>query len=178
MENVRYRQIHLDFHTSEYIEGIGSKFNANEFVKTLKDANVNSINLFYKGHHGNYYYDTKIGRKHPHLDFDLFGEQLRACKDEGINTYAYTCVGWNEDWAIRHPECLSIKKDGILGTISPFETRNYKWFRICCGNNNMIQYMKDEIIEVVQIYGTDMFAGFWIDIVTAPMCVCQAVLQT
>ena len=30
-----YRQIHLDFHTSPYIKGIGENFDSREFIKTL-----------------------------------------------------------------------------------------------------------------------------------------------
>ena len=78
-----YRQIHLDFHTSPYIKGIGENFDSREFIKTLKDAHVNSINLFAKCHHGMYYYPTKIGTMHPNLTFDLFGEQIKACKPSG-----------------------------------------------------------------------------------------------
>ena len=35
---LRFRQIHLDFHTSESIESIGSDFDPNEFAETLTKA--------------------------------------------------------------------------------------------------------------------------------------------
>ncbi len=41
--DLRFRQIHLDFHTSEAITGIGSDFDADEFGATLDSAHVNSI---------------------------------------------------------------------------------------------------------------------------------------
>ena len=41
-----YRQIHLDFHTSEAIEGIGADFDPDEFAGTLAKAHVNSITVF------------------------------------------------------------------------------------------------------------------------------------
>jgi hypothetical protein len=43
---LRFRQIHLDFHTSESIESIGLDFDPDEFAQTLLKANVNSITLF------------------------------------------------------------------------------------------------------------------------------------
>ena len=46
------RQIHLDFHTSGLIENIGEDFSKAQFQEALKIGNVNSINLFAKGHHG------------------------------------------------------------------------------------------------------------------------------
>jgi len=70
------RQIHLDFHTSEYIKGIGHKFNRAGFQKALKTGHVNSVTLFAKCHHSLCYYPTDIGIRHPHLKFDLLGEQI------------------------------------------------------------------------------------------------------
>ena len=40
---MRKRQVHLDFHTSPDITGIGASFNKNEFTKTLKDAHIDSM---------------------------------------------------------------------------------------------------------------------------------------
>ena len=50
--DLRFRQIHLDFHTSEFIDGIGSQFDPEEFAATLEKARVNSITCFARCHHG------------------------------------------------------------------------------------------------------------------------------
>ena len=168
------RQIHLDFHTSPYIEGIGARFDAKEFVKTLRDAHVNSVNLFAKCHHGMYYYPTAIGTMHPNLSFDLFGEQLRTCKENGIRALAYSCVSWNEDWADRHPEWLTLGADGTVGTIpagvKPTDARPfYTWRHICHNNREYQEILKAEYREIYDRYHPD---GFWIDIVQGKRCVC------
>ena len=76
---LRFRQIHLDFHTSEHIPGIGAAFDPKEFVGTLRDAAVNSITIFAKCHHGWSYYPTKVGAPHPQLARpDLMGDMVRA----------------------------------------------------------------------------------------------------
>ena len=62
--------VHLDFHTSPDIEGIGEEFNKEEFASTLKEAKVDLITVFAKCHHGYCYYPTKVGKMHPHLKFD------------------------------------------------------------------------------------------------------------
>ena len=49
MENSR--QVHLDYHCSEKISDIGTRFDKKEFQETLIKAKVNSINLFAKCHH-------------------------------------------------------------------------------------------------------------------------------
>jgi len=43
MSKIRYRQVHLDFHTSEYIPDIAADFDKDEFAKTLEEAHVDSI---------------------------------------------------------------------------------------------------------------------------------------
>ena len=61
----RFRQVHLDFHTSELIPDVGLDFDPQNFLHTLQAARVDSINVFAKCHHGYLYYDSKIGTKHP-----------------------------------------------------------------------------------------------------------------
>ncbi len=40
-KEIPFRQIHLDFHTSEKIQGVCGEFDAEEFAQTLEDAHVN-----------------------------------------------------------------------------------------------------------------------------------------
>ncbi|MBP5489588.1 MAG: beta-galactosidase trimerization domain-containing protein [Lachnospiraceae bacterium] len=164
------RQIHLDFHTSPYIDGVGEKFDAEAFAKTLLDAHVNSINIFAKCHHGMYYYPTKIGTMHPHLRFDLFGAQLAVCRKYNIRALAYTCVSWNEDWADRHPEWLTIPKGGVPGVKRPGEKSFYAWRHICHNNKDYQKILQAEYREIFDLYHPD---GFWIDIVQGKHCVCE-----
>ena len=51
MSKIRYRQVHLDFHTSEYIPDIAADFDKEEFAKTLEEAHVDSITCFARCHH-------------------------------------------------------------------------------------------------------------------------------
>jgi hypothetical protein len=52
MPTMPFRQVHLDFHTSEQIPGVGSRFDGERFAETLKRAHVNSITCFSRCHHG------------------------------------------------------------------------------------------------------------------------------
>jgi hypothetical protein len=47
-----FRQVHLDFHTSEKIPNVGSMFQPEEFVRTLLKAKINRITCFARCHHG------------------------------------------------------------------------------------------------------------------------------
>ena len=43
------RQVHLDFHTSEHIPGIGEHFSKAQFQEALQLGRVNHINIFEGG---------------------------------------------------------------------------------------------------------------------------------
>ena len=96
--------VHLDFHTSPDIEGIGSQFNKEEFANTLKEAHVDLITVFAKCHHGYSYYPTKVGTVHPHLKFDLLQAEIDACHSVGITAPIYITMGWSKKDADEHPE--------------------------------------------------------------------------
>jgi hypothetical protein len=170
MRSVPFRQIHLDFHTSPFIPDIGSGFDADAFAAMLREARVESINLFAKCHHGMYYYPTKLGTVHPNLSCgDLLGKQLEACRSNGINAFVYTCVGWCEDTAHRHPEWQEVSPEGVLGSRKPFSRPYYTWQKLCLNNPDYRAYMKQELEEIHTLYKP---AGFWIDIVFQRQCVC------
>ncbi len=111
---MRYRQIHLDFHTSERIPGIGSRFDPEDFARTLAEANVDSVTIFSKCHHGWSYHPTKVGKQHPHLDFDLTRAQLEALHKRGINAPIYISAGWDELAAREHPGWRVLTPEGQL----------------------------------------------------------------
>ncbi len=109
------RQVHLDFHTSPLIPGIGSEFDADAFAETLVAARVQSVTVFAKCHHGMCYYPTKTGVQHPGLGGrDLFGEQIEALHRRGIRVVAYTTVAWEEDVATKHPEWRQLDRHGLF----------------------------------------------------------------
>ena len=80
-----FRQIHLDFHTSRFIENVGAEFDPDEFAETLKRAHVNSINCFGRCHHGFIYWDTQAfkDKRHPHLTRPLLNEQIETPIQDG-----------------------------------------------------------------------------------------------
>ena len=65
MDELAFRQVHLDFHTSGDIPDVGADFDPQEFVATLQRARVNSVTCFAKCHHGYSYYPTDVGVPHP-----------------------------------------------------------------------------------------------------------------
>ena len=108
------RQVHLDFHTSEFMEGVGSKFDKKQFQEALKTGHINSITIFGKCHHGYFYYPTEVGTVHPGMEHgrDLAGEMMEACHEIGVYAPLYLTVGFSALDATEHPEWIVRMRDG------------------------------------------------------------------
>jgi len=162
------RQIHLDFHTSEVIEDIARDFDAEEFARTLKDARVDSINLFAKCHHGMLYYDTQSEARHPHLQCNLLDEQIEACHRYGIQTPIYISVGLDEFAAQRRPDWIEIGPDGRRSGAAPLQAG---WRKMCLNNPEYLAYLQGQIEEVLDhFHPAD---GIWLDIISQGECCCK-----
>jgi len=160
-DGLRFRQVHLDFHTSEHIAGIGAQFDAEEFVATLEAARVDSITCFARGHHGWVYYDTEAfpERRHPHLERDLLREQIAACHARGIRVPIYVTVQWDHYTARQHPEWLVMDDRGCpVGT--PIDEPGF--YRKLCLNSPYVDFLKSHVAEILETMPVD---GFFFDIV-------------
>ena len=163
------RQVHLDFHTSEFIPGIGEKFDKKQFQEALKTAHLNQINIFAKCHHSWSYYPTKIGNPHPNLKIDLLGAQIEACHEIGVKCPIYFTVGWSAHDAETHPEWCAREKDGkYLAFLYDFDAKptdvktenSWKWLCPAAGGAYS-EMIKKQVEEICQKYPVD---GFWFDI--------------
>ena len=145
---MRMRQIHLDFHTSEAIAGVGSKFDPDEFGDTLQEARVNSITCFARGHHGWIYYDSKAHpeRIHPQLERrNLLAEQIEACHARGIRAPIYTTVQWDHLTARQHPEWLCINEDGTYQGNGMYEAGFYRRIAL---NSPYMDFLKAHVADI------------------------------
>ena len=174
------RQIHLDFHCSEHIKEIGKGFDKNLFQEALLEAKVSSINLFAKCHHSWSYYPTKIGQIHPHLNFDLLGKQIAACKEKGIKVFIYFTVGWSANDSKNHPEWCARNKDGSF-IINGEEIQATKcdkrkelpffYWKFLCLNTDYHELILAQVEELCERYRVN---GFWFDIYQVHrLCYCE-----
>ena len=164
---MNFRQVHLDFHTSELIEGIGSEFSKENFQKALRRGHVNSITLFSKCHHGWAYHPSKANEMHQNLDFDLLGAQIEAAHEIGVRTPVYLSAGLDEKMARRHPEWLCRNLDESTVWTRDFTQPGYHRF---CFNTPYLEYLAAQVEEVVQNYDAD---EIFLDIVGVIPCRCQ-----
>ncbi|MBM4040200.1 MAG: beta-galactosidase [Planctomycetes bacterium] len=166
---MRFRQVHLDFHTSEHIPGVGARFDPEQFVAMLKRGRVNSINVFSKCHHGWSYHPTQVGAMHPSLTFDLLGAMIEACHAADIKIPVYVSIGWDERSARLHPEWREATADGRLAGASPLQPG---WKKLCL-NSPYLDFVTAQVEEMVRGYDCD---GAWLDIIHQGECCCPCCL--
>ena len=146
MDKMRFRQIHLDFHTSPAIKNVGGAFVKEEFIAALKAGYVDSITVFSKCHHGYSYHPTKVNETHPGLKFDLLGAELEACKEAGIRAPVYISAGLDEKYAVKHPEHLvRSAPDQIISFDQP-------GYHLLCFNTPYLDLLLEQVKEVVMVY--------------------------
>ncbi|MCH2176166.1 MAG: beta-galactosidase [Lentisphaeria bacterium] len=172
MEELAFRQIHLDFHTSEAIPRIGEAFDKEEFQEVLQAAAVNSMTLFATCHHGWAYYDGKVGSKHPNLKFDLLREQYDACKEIGVKTPIYLTAGVNQHYATIHPEWRIITPEGSYGGWQGNPLK--PGFKSVCFNSPYLDYLCEQIQDVCEHFPDN--DGIFIDIIGKHDCCCSCCL--
>jgi hypothetical protein len=159
-----FRQVHLDFHTSELITDVAADFCADAFLKALQDAKVNSINLFAKCHHGWAYHDTQVAHKHPHLKIDLLGEQVAALRPAGIAVNYYYSLVWDNRSALATPEWRARNKDG-----SGLESGYWPWMCMNTPYLDQVLAENEEILDRMQVDG-----GWWDILIQPPNgCFCK-----
>lgn len=179
IQRIGKRQVHLDFHTSEHLSGVGENFSREQFQAVLRQAHVDSINVFAKCHHSWSYYPTKVGRQHPGLKFDLLGAQIEACHEIGVLAPIYYTCGWSANDAEQHPEWCARNRDGSIitnGTPPAEGCPNdpipaFHW-KFLCVNTGYHDHMMSQVDEICHRYPVD---GFWFDIYQGHrLCHCQS----
>lgn len=161
----RKRKVHLDMHLPEDAPGMFERFDAHDYVRTLVDANVNSVVIFAHCHHGNCYYDTRVGHKHARLDFDYVREVADECRRRDVAVLAYFSCAWNHRDGELHPEWTQRDAGG-----NPRPHPKFWWWM--CLNSPYGDHLLDMVREIAGNYPVD---GLWFDItyVAPPACYCD-----
>ncbi len=171
---LRFRQVHLDFHTSQHVKGIAVDFDPQAFAASLKKAHVDSVTVFARCHHGYLYYDSKkfAARKHPHLSRNLLKEQIEACHKQGIRAPIYSTIMWDQYTVDQHPDWRQVTAKGELHGPPPFEPGFYR--QLCLNSPYVADFLKPHIEELFSLVPVD---GLFLDIVKAQDCSCEHCLR-
>jgi len=170
MDKMRFRQVHLDFHTSPAIDGVGEKFDKHEFQEALKRGHVDSITLFAKCHHGYSFHPTKVNEMHPGLKFDLLGAQLEACREIGVRAPVYISAGFDEKYAFEHPDCVV-----RFSPDYPVDFLSEPRYHCLCFNSPYLDLLLAQIREVMENYHPE---EIFLDICDIRPCYCNRCTKT
>ena len=173
MMEISPRQVHLDFHTSGQIPDIAADFSAEDFAKTVREADITSMTVFARCHHGWLYYDSKKfpERVHPQLRHrNLLLEQVRALHAVGVRAPVYITVQWDYFSAQNYPQWLIRKADGSHEGGSFLEPGFYQSL---CVNTGYWDFLAGQTAEVCELMG-DELDGIFFDIVGIRPCLCAA----
>ena len=171
---MRFRQVHLDFHTSPLIPGIGEKFDKKQWQDTLKEAAVDSITCFSCCHHGYSYHPTKVGKMHPHLKFNLLREQIDACHEIGVKVPIYITAGVNQYASEMNPGWRTVDCESKYTNWndSPLKAGFYK---LCFNADGYLDYLCELIEESVTMFPDA--DGVFLDITSQAECCCPACIR-
>lgn len=181
MSDFPKRQVHLDFHTSPDIKGIGSRFDKIQFQTALKEGNVNSITVFAKCHHGYCYYPTEVGTMHPELSFDLTGAMVEAAQEIGVHAPIYITAGWSDLDSEKHPEWSSRDRNGAqkagpgynFNATADEKRPAYVWRNLCLNDGEYCRHIYALTEEICKRY--KRVDGLFYDICfTDDACYCDA----
>jgi alpha-L-fucosidase len=162
--SLRFRQVHLDFHTSELIKDVAKNFDPVQFATQLKKASVNSVTCFARCHHGYLYYNSAAHseRIHPHLtNRNLLKEQIEACHKLDIRVPVYTTIQWDHYTAKQRPEWLVRDEAGApigSGNTSVFKAGFYNHLDIA---TPYIDFLKAHLTDLFNSVPVD---GLFLDI--------------
>lgn len=163
--NLRYRQVHLDFHTSADCQGVGEEFDPRQFAQTVQMGHVDSVTVFARCHHGYSYYPTQVGTQHPNLSFDLMGQQIEVLHSVGVRAPIYVTIMWDDLAGQQHPEWVLARKDGTLVMRPPLTNQSpveggWGWTTLDV-SSGYGDYVLAQVQEICERYPVD---GFFFDI--------------
>lgn len=171
---MRFRQIHMDFHTSEYIPDVGRNFNAEEFAERLRKANVDSVTCFARCHHGWLYYPSEKFPEliHPNLvNKNLLIDEIKACHAMGIKVPIYITVQWDGRIMREHSEWLAKDEHGDF--INTQNTKEHYFYDSICLNSGYRDFFKDMLRDLIDVVGAENIDGFFMDILFPVDCSCE-----
>ena len=169
MHKLSYRQIHLDFHTSPHISGVGADFDKAQFQESLKNGHISSITCFGICHHGWAYYQTQHGNRHPYLEVDLLEQQYEAALEIGVHIPIYITAGISNWVASEHPEWRAIDFTGRYNGWQA--TPSQPGYHRLCFNTPYLDFLCEQISEIVKMF--PKAKGIFLDIIQRHTCSCK-----
>jgi hypothetical protein len=156
--------IFFDFHTMPANPDVGKGFDFDAITGQLADAGVDYMVFPARCNLGTAYYNTKVGIRHPALEYDLIGELSKACQRRNIALSCYINTGLSHEEALLHREWCVLSQEGY--TYRPERLNHF--FRQMCYNTAYADHVTEMAREVVAGYPV---AGLFFDCMHTQPCV-------
>jgi len=156
--------IFFDFHTMPANPDVGKGFDFDAITGQLADAGVDYMVFPARCNLGTAYYDTKVGIRHPALEYDLIGRLSAACEKRAIALTTYINIGLSHEEALLHREWCVVTEEGY--TYKP--NRLDHFFRQMCYGTAYADHVIEMVREVVSGYP---IAGLFFDCMYTSPCV-------
>lgn len=154
----------FDFHTMPTCPDVGAGFDADAFTDRVKACGVDFLVFPAKCNMGNAYYETKVGMRHPSLQYDLLGKMTDACQTKDIAFSAYINVGLSHEEALLHRDWTVLSPEGY--TYKPDRLDHF--FRQMCYNTAYGDHLIEMVKEVASGYPV---SGLFLDCMLDAPCV-------
>ncbi len=169
MHKIKYA-LFYDFHTSPLHPDVGKEFDAEKITDRFVECGIDYVTFHARCNMGMAYYNTKIGTRHPSLNFDLFGELAEACQRKKIAIGAYFNGGLSRYEGVKHRDWTTIFPDGTQHH-QPFWS---PFSQTMCYNSPYREHLKAMVREVAENYPV---SGFFFDCMSAWDCVCPHCIE-
>ena len=159
-----------DFHTSPNIPDVGAAFDAEAFTDQVKACGVDFLTWHARCNQGNAYYNTRCGKRHPSLKFDMIRAISESCRRKGIRFSVYFNGYFSDEELLHHRDWMSIEiKGDSYHSYEGFSGFNNPGVRAVCYNSPYREHLKNMVLELLEDYPVD---GFFFDCLAAPSCIC------
>jgi hypothetical protein len=138
-----YRMMEWEFHTPPQ-----ENFNINweAAVKAARDAGAESMMFYSQDHWGYAFYPSQVAVRHPHLEGDLFGNEVLLAKKHGMSVVCYYSLQFNNQNVLSHPDWGWVNEKG--------EQQDLRWY-ITCLDSPYRQYVLGMMNEIFSRYEVD-----------------------
>ncbi|WP_147372289.1 alpha-amylase family protein, partial [Mariniphaga sediminis] len=155
----------FDNHTMPAIPDVGKNFDVEAFTDRIKDCGVDYLIFSIRCNQGMAYYDTKMGIKHPSLEYDLLGRLAKSCQQKEIALLAYFHAGLSSAEGLQHRDWTTLSFDGWEYR----EPRFTPYVRTMCYNSPY----RDHLIGMIEeVAGNYPVSGIFIDGLQDFGCIC------
>jgi hypothetical protein len=143
------------------------RLDPDQYMASARAAHTGCVVIQTKSHWGYAYYDTKVGSRHPNLNYDLVARMIEAGHRNGLAVVAYYSGQVDTQSALKHPDWMGRNADGSPSWVE----RHFAW---CCHNSPYRKYALGMYREISQYDFDGLFidGSPWPRWLPDPLCYC------